>query len=123
MSKSNLEVSKANRVNEMSGRNDLTAESSYLERSAKHVTKFRLDEINKIKDYLKSEIKERKDIIKKISKYIVAFNYADKLFITLSASFGTLSVASDATIVGISVGIAGASLTLIFTVTTGAVKK
>ena len=99
MSKSNLEVSKANRVNEMSERNDLTAESSYLERSAKHVTKFRLDEINKIKDYLNSEIKERKDIIKKISKYIVAFNYADKLFITLSASFGTLSVASDATII------------------------
>ena len=76
-----------------------------------------------IKDYLNSEIKDRKDIIKKISKYIVAFDYADKLFITLSASFGTLSVASHATIVGIPVGIAGASLTLIFTVTTGVVKK
>ena len=76
-----------------------------------------------IKDYLNSEIKDRKDIIKKVSKYIVAFDYADKLFITLSASFGTLSVASHATIVGIPVGIAGASLTLIFTVTTGVVKK
>ena len=54
------------------------------------LTKFRLDEINKIKDYLNSEIKERKDIIKKISNYIVAFDYADKLFVTLSASFGTL---------------------------------
>ena len=30
------------------------------------LTKFRLDEINKIKDYLNSKIKERKDIIKKI---------------------------------------------------------
>ena len=87
------------------------------------LTKFRLHEINKIKDYLNSEIKERKDIIKKISKYIVAFDYPDKLFITLSASFGTLSIASHATIVGIPVGIAGASLTLIFTVTTGVVKK
>ena len=87
------------------------------------LTKFRLDEINKVKDYLNSEIKERKDIIKKISKYIVAFDYTDKLFITLSASFGTLSIASHATIVGIPVGIAGASLTLIFTVTTGVVKK
>ena len=58
--------------------------------------------------------------MKKISKYIVAFDYADKLFITLSASFGTLSIA---TMVGIPVGIAGASLTLIFTVTTGVVKK
>ena len=32
----------------------------------KDVTKFRLDEINKIKDYLNAEIKERKDIVKKI---------------------------------------------------------
>ena len=105
MSNSNLEL------------NDLTAELS-----AKHVTKYRLDEINKIKDYLNSEIKERKDIIKKIRKYIVAFDYADKIFITLSASFGTLSIASYAMVVGIPAGIAGASLTLIFTVTTGVVK-
>ena len=123
MSNSNLEVSKANRANEMSELNDLTADPSCLERSAKHVTKFRLDQINKIKDYLYSEIKERKDIIKKISKYIVAFDYADKLFITLSESLGTLSIASHATIVGIPVGIAGASLTLIFTIATGVVKK
>ena len=87
------------------------------------LTKFRLDEINKIKDYLNAETKERKDIVKKISKYTVAFDYAEKIFITLSASFGTLSIALHATIVGIPVGIAGASLTLIFTVTTGVVKK
>ena len=87
------------------------------------LAKFSLDEINKIKDYLNAEIKERKDIVKKISKYIVAFDYADKLFITLSASFGTLSIASHATIIGIPVGIAVASLTLIFAVTTGVVKK
>ena len=87
------------------------------------LTKFRLDEINKIKDYFNAEIKERKDIVKKISKYIVAFDYADKLFMTLSASFGTLSIVSHATVVGIPVGIAGASLTLTFTVTTGVVKK
>ena len=41
-----------------------------------NLTKFRLGEINKMKDYLNSEIKERKDSIKKISKYIVAFDYA-----------------------------------------------
>ena len=51
------------------------------------------------------------------------FDAADKIFITLSASFGTLSVMSHATVVGIPVGIAGASLTLIFTVTTGIIKK
>ena len=61
-------------------------------------------------------------LLKKISKYIVAFDYANKLFITLSASFGTLSIASYATVVGISTGITGATLTLIFTVTTGVVK-
>ena len=44
-------------------------------------------------------------------------------FIILSASFGTLSIASHATVVGIPVEITGASLTLIFTVTTGIVKK
>ena len=82
MSNSNLEVSKANAVSEMSEFNDLT--------------KFRLDEINKIKYYLSAEIKERKDIVKKISKYIVAFDYADKLFITLSASFGTLNITCNA---------------------------
>ena len=82
----------------------------------KSTLKLKRDEIN-------TEIKERKDIVQKISKYIVAFDYADKHFITLSASFGTLSIMSHATVVGIPTGIAGASLTLIFTVTTCVVKK
>ena len=54
---------------------------------------------------------------------VQAFDYEDKRFITLSASFGTSSIVSHATIVGIPVRIAGASLTVIFTVTTGVVKK
>ena len=83
------------------------------------VNKYRLDEINKIKEYLDNEIKERKDIIKKLNKYLVSFNYLDKIFITLSASFDTLSIASYAAVVGIPVGIAGSSLTLIFTIGTG----
>ena len=52
------------------------------------VNKYRLDEINKIRDYLNIEIKERRDIIKELNKYIVNFDYLDKIFITLSASFG-----------------------------------
>ena len=83
------------------------------------VNKYRLDEINKIKEYFDNEIKERKDIIKKLNKYLVSFDYLDKIFITLSASFSTLSIASYATIVGLPVGIAGSSLTLIFTISTG----
>ena len=67
MSNSNLEVNAMNRANEMSELNDLT--------------KFRLDEINNIKEYFNAEIKERKDIIKKISKYIVAFDYVENFLL------------------------------------------
>ena len=84
-----------------------------------NVNKYRLDKINKIRDYFNNEIKERKDIIKKLNKYIVSFDYLDKIFIALSASFGTLSIASYASVVGTPAGIAGSSLTLIFTIGTG----
>ena len=83
------------------------------------VNKYRLDEINKTRDYFNNVIKERKDIIKKLNKYLVSFDYLDKIFITLSASFGTLNIASYASVVGIPGGIAGASLTLVFTIGTG----
>ena len=87
------------------------------------VNKYRLDEINKIRDYFNNEINERKDIIKKLNKYIVSFDYLDKIFITLSASFGTLSIASYASVVGTPAGVAGSSLTLIFTIGTGISKS
>ena len=86
-------------------------------------TKFTLNEINKIKDYFNSEIRERKAISKKLSKYIAAFDFADKICIVLFASFGTLSILSHTTVVGIPVGLAGASLTVVFSLTTGTVKK
>ena len=88
-----------------------------------NVNKYRLDEINKIRDYFNNEIKEKKDIIKKLNKYIVSFDYLDKIFIALSASFGTLSIASYASEVGTSAGVAGSSLTLIFTIGTGISKS
>ena len=87
------------------------------------VSKYRLDEINKIRDYFNNEIKERKDKIKKLNKYLVRFDYLDKIFITLSASFGTLNIASQAAVIGIPAGITGASLTLIFTIGTGVSKS
>ena len=96
------------------------AELSFSKSTA---NKYRLDEINKIRDYFHNEIKERKDIIKKLNKYLVSFDYLDKIFITLSASFGTLSIASQATVIGIPAGITGASLTLIFTIGTGISKS
>ena len=96
------------------------AELSSSERTA---NKYRLDEINKIRDYFDNEIKERKDITKKLNKYLVSFDYLDKIFITLSASFGTLSIASYASVVGTPAGIAGSSLTLIFLIGTGISKS
>ena len=83
------------------------------------INNYRLNQIDKMKDYFNNEINERKDIIKKLNKYIVSFDYLDQIFIALSASFGTLSIASYATVVGIPVGIAGSSLTLIFTIGMG----
>ena len=88
-----------------------------------NVNKYRLDEINKIRNYFNNEIKERKDIIKKLNKYLVSFDYLDKIFIALSASFGTLRIASYASVVGTPAGIAGSSLTLIFTIGTGISKS
>ena len=88
-----------------------------------NANKYRLDEINKIKDYFNNEIKERKDIIKKLNKYLVSFDYLDKIFIALSASFGTLSIASNASVVDTPAVIAGSSLTLIFTIGTGISKS
>ena len=85
--------------------------------------KYRLDAINKIRDYFNNEINERKDIIKKLNKYLVSFDYLDKIFIALSASFGTLSIASYASVVGTPAGIAGSSLTLVFTRGTGISKS
>ena len=87
------------------------------------VNKYRLDEINKIRDCFNNEIKERKDVIKKLNKYLVSFDYLDKIFVTLSVSLGMLSIASYASVVGIPAGITGASLTLVFTIGTGISKS
>ena len=84
---------------------------------------YRLDEVNKIRHYFNNEIKERKDIIKILNKYLVSFDYLDKIFITLSASFGTLSIASYASVVGMPAGITGGSLTLVSTIGTGISKS
>ena len=103
--------------------NTSVADTSALHLELTDVNKYRLDEINKIKEYFDNEIKERKDIIKKLNKYSVSFDYLDKIFMALSASFSTLSIASYSTVIGLPVGIAGSSLTLIFTIGTGISKS
>ena len=86
-------------------------------------TKFRLDEISKIENYFIEEINQRKSCSKKLSKYIAAFDYIDKILIVLSATTGGVSIISFTSIVGASVGIPSASLPLIFSLATGIVKK
>ena len=70
-----------------------------------------------------AEIKERKLMNKKLSKYIYFFDYFDKSLIVLSVTSGGVSIASFATAIGAPVGIANASLSLEFSLCTGLLKK
>ena len=73
-------------------------------------TKFRLDEISKIENYFIEEINQRKSCSKKLSKYVAAFDYIDKILIVLSATSGGVSIISFTIIVKRPVGIASWSL-------------
>ena len=86
-------------------------------------TKFRLNEINKIKDHFNTEIQERKTISKKLSKYIAASDYIGKTLIVLSATSGGISIISFTSVIGIPEGIASAGFTLLFSLATGIIKK
>ena len=85
--------------------------------------KFQLSEIIGIESYFHQEISQRKSCNKKLSKYVTAFDYIDKILIVLSATSSGVSIISFTSIVGAPVGIASASFTLIFSLTTGIVKK
>ena len=85
-------------------------------------TKFRLDKIGKIENYFHEEINRRKSCSKKLSKYVAAFDYIDKILIVLSATTGGVSICSFTSVVGAPVGIASPSFTLISSLTTGIVK-
>ena len=86
-------------------------------------TKIRLDKISKIENYLIEEINQRKSCSKKLSKYVAVFDYIDQALIVLSATSSGVSIISFTSIIGAPVGIASASLTLFFSLTTGIVKK
>ena len=60
---------------------------------------------------------------KKLSKYIASFDYFDHSLIVLSATIGSISLASFTTVIGIPVGTASVSLSLTFSLCTGLVKK
>ena len=102
-------------------------ESNSLETIDKTVlseqTKFRLSEIIGIENYFYQEINQRKSCSKKLSKYVAVFDYIDQALIVLSATSSGVSIISFTTIVGAPAGIASASLTLFFSLTTGITKK
>ena len=98
-------------------------EGNFIETSNLDNQQFRLNKINEIKDYFTAEIKERKLMSKRLSKYIASFDYFDKSLLVLSATNGSISIALFATVIGAPVGIASASLSLTFSLSTGLVKK
>ena len=86
-------------------------------------TKIRLNKITEIENYFHQEINQRKSCSKKLSKYVAAFDYIDKILIVLSATTGGVSICSFTSVAGAPVGIVSASFTLIFSLTTRIVKK
>ena len=84
---------------------------------------FRLNKVNEIKHYFIDDIRERELMSKNLSKCIASFEYLGKSLIVLSVATGSISTASFATAIGAPVGIMSATCTLVFSVTTGFVKK
>ena len=80
-------------------------------------TKFRLTEIIETENYFSQEINQRKACNKKLSKYVTAFDYIDKILIVLRATSSRVCIISSASVGGAPVGIASASFTLIFSLT------
>ena len=57
------------------------------------------------------------------SKYITSFDYFDKSLTVLSVTTDIISIASFATVTGAPVGMASASFSLAFLISTGIIKK
>ena len=79
--------------------------------------------MSKIENYFHEEINQRNSCSKKLSKYVATFGYIDKILIVLSAGTGGVSICSFTSIIGAPVGMASASLTLMFLLSTGITKK
>ena len=107
-------------------------ESNFIERNSikaivktflSEQTKFRLSEIIVMECYFYQEINQRKSCSKKLNKYVTVFDYIDKTLFVLSATSSGVSIILFTSIAGAPTGIVSASVTLIFSLTTGIVKK
>ena len=116
-----------NNSSEYNSIENISIKNSSLETIDKTVlseqAKFQLNEIIGIENCFYQEMNQRKSCGKKINKYVTVFDYTDETLIVLSATSNGVSIISFPSIIGTPVGIASASLTLIFSLTTGIVKK
>ena len=79
--------------------------------------------MDEIKDYFVAATKKRELMSKRRTKYIDSFDYFDKSLIVLSVTTGSIYIASYATVIGALVGMASASFSLAFSISTRIVKK
>ena len=86
-------------------------------------TKFRLYEIKNIENNFLNEINQQKSYSKNLNRYVTIVDYIDKTLIILNATTGGISIISFTTAIGAPVGIASVNFTLIFSLTTGIIKK
>ena len=86
-------------------------------------TKFRLYEMKKIENCFINDINQQKIYSTKLGKYVTIFDYIDKILIVLSATTSGVSIISFPSTIDKSVAIVSSSFTLIFSLTTGIVKK
>ena len=86
-------------------------------------TKFRLSEIIWIENYFHEEIHQTELCSKKLRKYVMAFDYIDKILIVLSETSCGVCIISFASVVRAPVGRASTSFTLIFSLTIEIIKK
>ena len=86
-------------------------------------TQFRLNEINRSRDYFIVEVGERKVMSKGLSNYIAAFDCFNKALIDLHAKSGEISIALFATVIGAPIGKTSASFSFPFSINTGIVRK
>ena len=82
-----------------------------------------LNKINEVKHYFIIEIRERKLMIKNLSKYIASFEYFNKSLIFLFVLASSISIAPFVSVIGASVGIVGASCGLTFSIESGFIKS
>ena len=83
---------------------------------------FRISRTNEI-DFFIAEISDREKICKTLNKYTTVLDYVYKTFLILSGAVSGVFIFSITTVIGKTVGIVSASISLVFLITNGVIKK